>query len=113
MAEAIKKIAGDASFTNNPSRTLKTVMDTINGLGSTYYKKTDTVAEATHAARADVATRATTADNATNAINAINCVRKTGDTMTGTLKVPGLTNETIEIILLITRLVIAALRSVN
>ena len=39
MAEAIKKIAGDANFTNNPSRTLKTVMDTINGLGSTYYKR--------------------------------------------------------------------------
>lgn len=97
MAEAIKKIAGDANFTNNPSRTLKTVMDTINGLGSTYYKKTDTVAEATHAARADVATRATTADSATNATNATNCVRKTGDTMTGTLKVPGLTNGSIDL----------------
>lgn len=97
MAEAIKKIAGDASFTNNPSRTLKTVMDTINGLGSTYYKKTDTVAEATHAARADVATRATTADSATNATNATNCVRKTGDTMTGTLNVPGLSNNSIDL----------------
>lgn len=94
MAEAIKKIAGDANFTNNPSRTLKTVMDTINGLGSTYYKKTDTVAEATHAARADVATRATTADSATNATN---CVRKTGDTMTGTLNVPGLSNNSIDL----------------
>lgn len=97
MAEAIKKIAGDANFTNNPSRTLKTVMDTINGLGSTYYKRTDTVAEATHAARADVATRATTADSATNATNATNCVRKTGDTMTGTLKVPGLSNDSIDL----------------
>lgn len=97
MAEAIKKIAGDANFTNNPSRTLKTVMDTINGLGSAYYKKTDTVAEATHAARADVATRATTADTATNATNATNCVRKTGDTMTGTLKVPALANDSINL----------------
>lgn len=97
MAEAIKKIAGDANFTNNPSRTLKTVMDTINGLGSAYYKKTDTVAEATHAARADVATRATTADNATNATNATNCVRKSGDTMTGTLKVPGISNDSINL----------------
>lgn len=97
MAEAIKKIAGDTNFTNNPSRTLKTVMDTINGLGSTYYKKTDTVAEATHAARADVATRATTADSATNATNATNCVRKSGDTMTGTLKVPGLANDSINL----------------
>lgn len=97
MAEAIKKIAGDANFTNNPSRTLKTVMDTINGLGSTYYKKTDTVAEATHAARADVATRATTADSATNATNATNCVRKSGDTMTGTLTVPGIANSSINL----------------
>lgn len=97
MAEAIKKIAGDANFTNNPSRTLKTVMDTINGLGSTYYKKIDTVAEATHAARADVATHATTADSATNATNATNCVRKSGDTMTGTLRVPGLANDSINL----------------
>nr|DAM67700.1 MAG TPA: hypothetical protein [Caudoviricetes sp.] len=96
MAEAIKKIAGDASFTNNPSRTLKTITDTINGLSSVYYRKTDTVAEATHAARADVATRATTADSATNATNATNCVRKTGDTMTGTLKVPGITNDPLD-----------------
>lgn len=97
MAEAIKKIAGDTNFTNNPSRTLKTVMDTINGLGSAYYRKTDTVAEATHAARADVAARATTADSATNATNATNCVRKSGDTMTGTLRVPGLANDSINL----------------
>lgn len=97
MAEAIKKIAGDANFTNNPSRTLKTITDTINGLSSVYYRKTDTVAEATHAARADVATRATTADIATNATNATNCVRKSGDTMTGTLRVPGLANDSINL----------------
>lgn len=97
MAEAIKKIAGDANFTNNPSRTLKTVMDTINGLGNAYYKKTDTVAEATHAARADVATRATTADSATNATNATNCVRKSGDTMTGTLTIKGLASNSIDL----------------
>ena len=72
-------------------------MDTINGLGSTVLQKTDTVAEATHAARADVATRATTADSATNAANATNCVRKTGDTMTGTLNVPGLSNNSIDL----------------
>ena len=94
MAEAIKKIAGDASFTNNPSRTLKTITDTVNGLSSVYYRKTDTVAEAAHAARADVATRATTADNATNVAT---CVKKAGDTMTGTLKVPGLTSDSIDL----------------
>ena len=94
MAEAIKKIAGDTNFTNNPSRTLKTITDTVNGLSSVYYRKTDTVAEATHAARADVATRATTADTATNAEA---CVKKSGDTMTGTLKVPGLSNSSIDL----------------
>ena len=94
MAEAIKKIAGDTNFTNNPSRTLKTITDTVNGLSSVYYRKTDTVAEAAHAARADVATRATTADNATNVAT---CVKKAGDTMTGTLKVPGLSNDSIDL----------------
>lgn len=94
MAEAIKKIAGDASFTNNPSRTLKTITDTINGLSSVYYRKTDTVAEATHAVRADTATHATTADTATNVAT---CVKKAGDTMTGILKVPGLSNEPIDL----------------
>lgn len=94
MAEAIKKIAGDASFTNNPSRTLKTITDTVNGLSSTYYRKTDTVANATHAVNADNATHATTADNATNVAT---CVKKAGDTMTGTLKVPGLTNDSIDL----------------
>lgn len=94
MAEAIKKIAGDASFTNNPSRTLKTITDTVNGLSSAYYRKTDTVAEATHAVSADTATHATTADTATNVAT---CVKKAGDTMTGILKVPGLSNEPIDL----------------
>lgn len=94
MAEAIKKIAGDASFTNNPSRTLKTITDTVNGLSSAYYRKTDTVAEATHAVRADTATRA---NSATTADNVALCVKKAGDTMTGTLKVPGISNEPIDL----------------
>lgn len=94
MAEAIKKIAGDASFTNNPSRTLKTITDTVNGLSSAYYRKTDTVANATHAVNADNATHATTADNAANVAT---CVKKAGDTMTGTLKVPGLSNDPIDL----------------
>lgn len=90
MAEAIKKIAGDENFTNNPTRTLKTITDTINGLGETYYKKTDTVNEAKHATNADEAKHATSADTATQ------CVKKTGDTMTGTLKVPGFTCNTLD-----------------
>lgn len=94
MAEAIKKIAGDASFTNNPSRTLKTITDTVNGLSSTYYRKTDTVANATHAASADTATRA---NSAATADNVASCVKKAGDTMTGTLKVPGLSNDSIDL----------------
>lgn len=94
MAEAIKKIAGDANFTNNPSRTLKTITDTVNGLSSAYYRKTDTVAEATHAFRADTATRA---GSAATADNVATCVKKAGDTMTGTLKVPGLSNEPIDL----------------
>lgn len=94
MAEAIKKIAGDANFTNNPSRTLKTITDTVNGLSSAYYRKTDTVAEATHAVRADTATRA---NSAATADNVALCVKKAGDTMTGTLKVPGLSNEPIDL----------------
>lgn len=93
MAEAIKKIAGDANFTNNPSRTLKTITDTVNGLSNVYYKKTDTVANATHAVNADNATHATTADSAANVAT---CVKKSGDTMTGTLKVPGITNDPLD-----------------
>lgn len=91
MAEAIKKIAGDANFTNNPSRTLTAIANTVNGLNSVYYRKTDTVAEATHAVRADNATSAATADIATQN------VKKSGDTMTGTLKVPGLSNGAIDL----------------
>lgn len=87
MAEAIKKIAGDEKFTSNPTRTLKTITDTINGLGETYYKKTDTVNEAKHATNADEAKHAKTADTATNAEA---CVKKSGDTMTGDLIITGL-----------------------
>lgn len=94
MAEAIKKIAGDASFTNNPSRTLKALSDTVNGLSSVYYRKTDTVANATHAVSADTATRASSAATADNVAT---CVKKSGDTMTGTLKVPGLTGNAIDL----------------
>lgn len=94
MAEAIKKIAGDASFTNNPSRTLKTITDTVNGLSSAYYRKTDTVANATHAVSADTATRA---NSAATADNVALCVKKAGDTMTGTLRVPGLANDSINL----------------
>lgn len=91
MAEAIKKIAGDASFTNNPSRTLKALSDTVNGLSSVYYRKTDTVALSTRALNADNAIHAGTANIATQNVN------KSGDTMTGTLKVPGLTGNTIDL----------------
>lgn len=87
MAEAIKKIAGDEKFTSNPTRTLKTITDTINGLGETYYKKTDTVAEATHAARAN---SAATADNVAT------CVKKAGDTMTGNLTIKALESNGID-----------------
>lgn len=94
MAEAIKKIAGDTNFTNNPSRTLKALSDTVNGLSSVYYRKTDTVAEATHAVSANKATRA---DSAATADNVATCVKKSGDTMTGTLKVPGITSDAIDL----------------
>ena len=94
MAEAIKKIAGDEKFTSNPTRTLKTITDTINGLGETYYKKTDTVKEAKHATNADEAKHAASADTAKNAEA---CVKKSGDTMTGTLMVPGITSDAIDL----------------
>ena len=87
MAEAIKKIAGDEKFTNNPTRTLKTITDTINGLGETYYKKTDTVKEAKHATNADEAKHAANADTANIATQN---VKKSGDTMTGDLIITGL-----------------------
>lgn len=91
MAEAIKKIAGDANFTNNPSRTLAAISDTVNGLSNVYYRKTDTVALATRALNADNATSAGTANIATQN------VKKSGDTMTGTLKVPGLANGALDL----------------
>lgn len=94
MAEAIKKIAGDENFTNNPTRTLKTITDTVNGLSSTYYRKTDTVANATHAVSADTATRA---NSAATADDVATCVKKSGDTMTGTLKVSGLSSNSIDL----------------
>ena len=94
MAEAIKKIAGDTNFTNNPSRTLKTITDTVNGLSSVYYRKTDTVALATRAVSADTATRA---NSAATADNVATCVKKSGDTMTGTLNVPGLSGNSIDL----------------
>lgn len=81
MAEAIKKIAGDANFTNNPSRTLTAISDAVNGLSSVYYRKTDTVA---------LATRALNADNATTANVATQNVKKSGDTMTGNLTIKAL-----------------------
>lgn len=87
MAEAIKKIAGDENFTSNPTRTLKTITDTINGLGETYYKKTDTVKEAKHATNADEAKHAANADTANIATQN---VKKSGDTMTGDLIITGL-----------------------
>lgn len=91
MAEAIKKIAGDTNFTNNPSRTLAAISNTVNGLSSVYYRKTDTVAEATHAVRADTATSAGTANIATQN------VKKSGDTMTGRLIVPSITGNAIDL----------------
>ena len=87
MAEAIKKIAGDEKFTSNPTRTLKTITDTINGLGETYYKKTDTVNEAKHATNADEAKHAGSANTANIATQN---VKKSGDTMTGDLIITGL-----------------------
>lgn len=87
MAEAIKKIAGDEKFTSNPTRTLKTITDTINGLGETYYKKTDTVNEAKHATNADEAKHAASANTANIATQN---VKKSGDTMTGDLIITGL-----------------------
>lgn len=75
MAEAIKKIAGDENFTNNPTRTLKAITDIINGLGETYYKKTDTVAsakQATNATNANYANVAGTANQLSDGDKTIN-----------------------------------------
>lgn len=94
LADTIKNIAGDETFTTNPAMTLKAISGTIKDLEKIYYKRTDTVAEATHAASADEAKHAKTADTATNAEA---CVKKAGDTMTGTLKVPGLSSNSIDL----------------
>lgn len=94
LADTIKNIAGDETFTTNPAMTLKAISGTIKDLEKIYYKRTDTVAEATHAASADEAKHAKNADTATNAEA---CVRKAGDTMTGTLKVPGLSSNRIDL----------------
>lgn len=94
LADTIKKIAGDEKFTTNPATTLKAISETIKDLEKIYYKRTDTVAEATHAASADEAKHAKTADTAKNAEA---CVKKSGDTMTGILRVPGLANSSIDL----------------
>ena len=94
LADTIKNIAGDETFTTNPAMTLKAISGTIKDLEKIYYKRTDTVAEATHATNADEAKHAKTADTATNAEA---CVKKSGDTMTGVLKVPGLSGDTIDL----------------
>nr|DAQ47352.1 MAG TPA: hypothetical protein [Caudoviricetes sp.] len=94
LADTIKKIAGDDTFTTNPTTTLKAISQTIKDLENIYYKKTDTVNEAKHATNADEAKHAASADTAKNAEA---CVKKTGDTMTGTLRVPGLTSDAIDL----------------
>lgn len=93
LADTIKNIAGDETFTTNPAMTLKAISGTIKDLEKIYYKRTDTVVEATHAASADEAKHAKTADTAKNAEA---CVKKTGDTMSGTLKVPGIINDPLD-----------------
>ena len=93
LADTIKNIAGDETFTTNPVMTLKAISGTIKDLEKIYYKRTDTVAEATHAASADEAKHAKTADTATNAEA---CVKKAGDTMTGNLKIKALESEAVD-----------------
>lgn len=93
LADTIKNIAGDETFTTDPVTTLKAISGTIKDLEKIYYKRTDTVAEATHAVRADEATHAETADTATNAEA---CVKKAGDTMTGNLKIKALESDNID-----------------
>ena len=87
LADTIKNIAGDETFTTNPTMTLKAISETIKDLEKIYYKRTDTVKEAKHAATADEAKHAKIADTATNAEA---CVKKSGDTMTGDLIITGL-----------------------
>jgi hypothetical protein len=93
LADTIKNIAGDETFTTNPTMTLKAISGTIKDLEKIYYKRTDTVKEATHAATADEAKHAKTADTATNAEA---CVKKSGDTMTGNLKIKALESEAVD-----------------
>lgn len=90
LADTIKNIAGDETFTTNPAMTLKAISETIKDLEKIYYKTTDTVAEATHAASADEAKHAKTADTAEA------CVKKSGDSMTGNLKIKALESETVD-----------------
>jgi hypothetical protein len=90
LADTIKNIAGDETFTTNPAMTLKAISETIKDLEKIYYKKEDTVAEATHAASADEAKHAKTADTAEA------CVKKSGDSMTGNLKIKALESETVD-----------------
>lgn len=93
LADTIKNIAGDETFTTNPTMTLKAISGTIKDLEKIYYKRKDTVKEATHAATADEAKHAKTADTATNAEA---CVKKSGDTMTGNLKIKALESEAVD-----------------
>ena len=93
LADTIKNIAGDETFTTNPTMTLKAISGTIKDLEKIYYKRTDTVKEATHAATAYEAKHAKTADTATNAEA---CVKKSGDTMTGNLKIKALESEAVD-----------------
>ena len=87
LADTIKNIAGDETFTTNPTMTLKAISETIKDLEKIYYKRTDTVKEATHAARAN---SAATADNVAT------CVKKAGDTMTGNLTIKALESDGID-----------------
>lgn len=93
FADVIKKIAGDDTFTTNPTMTLKAISQTIKDLENIYYKKTDTVNEAKHATNADEAKHAASADTAKNAEA---CVEKTGDTMTGNLTIKALESDGID-----------------
>ena len=94
FADVIKKIAGDDTFTTNPTMTLKAISQTIKDLENIYYKKTDTVNEAKHATNADEAKHAASADTAKNAEA---CVKKTGDTMTGPLETPAIKYKSLDL----------------
>ena len=64
LADSIKAIAGDEHLSKNPSTTLQSIKAVIDGLDSKYYKRTDTVANATHAVNSDNATNANYATTA-------------------------------------------------